>query len=676
MKRILSVVLVLCLILSFGPTVSADSQLQHNYSQTYNSGIRHETCTTLLGTRVDAYYTGEYTYENLSQLSGSTLLYTLRELMTDTHDYYSTYTDCKNYIVKTDCENGDGKSVNLIYTSYSSSNSERWDNLNNGWNREHVWPKSLGGFDTTRAGSDLHHIRPSDANVNSARSNSKYGYVTNGYTIYGNITGSLIGGTSDGPTWQTSNTFEPVDNVKGDVARIILYMYARWGGEYSKCSNVTNVFQSVDVLLEWCALDPVDTWEMGRNEVVAAIQGNRNVFIDYPELAWLIFDREIPEYLTSPTNGLRIDPAACTHSDTVLYAQKDATCTEEGYTGDTYCILCNKLLSEGSTVSSLGHQEELVNFKEATCIETGYTGDVKCTRCGKKFETGKEINKTSHTETVKNAEAATCCSKGYTGDTYCSVCNTKLKDGKNIAATGQHDWGEWQVYKQPTSTQPGYERRYCTNPDCDESQKKEIPALGSTDTPPVTTTPDPDQDRNNESDGDRNSVASGSDPDDNRSNESDGDRSHASQGSSSTGSTTPSTTGPTQQTEPSEVTEPTAESTAAATDVPETTAPTESSAPVSATEPSESTSPSGSTSEINTEAPDNSDSNSSNSVWIVICIIVLAACAAGIIVYFAAGRGKPKPTPTDPTDDPDPINELEDPDLSEDPLIIIEPIDD
>ena len=92
-----------------------------------------------------------------------------------------------------------------------------------------------------------------------------------------------------------------VDNVKGDVARICLYVYARYGGEIGQCSSITNVFQSVDVLLQWCALDPVDDWEMGRNDMVWAIQGNRNVFIDYPEYAWLIFDREIPADMATPS---------------------------------------------------------------------------------------------------------------------------------------------------------------------------------------------------------------------------------------------------------------------------------------------------------------------------------------------------------------------------------------
>ncbi|MBE6534744.1 MAG: hypothetical protein E7678_07265 [Ruminococcaceae bacterium] len=95
--------------------------------------------------------------------------------------------------------------------------------------------------------------------------------------------------------------FEPLDNVKGDVARICLYVYVRYGSEYSKCNNITNVFESVDVLLEWCEMDPVDTWEMSRNDVVESVQGNRNVFIDYPEYAWLLFGEDVPNSMETPS---------------------------------------------------------------------------------------------------------------------------------------------------------------------------------------------------------------------------------------------------------------------------------------------------------------------------------------------------------------------------------------
>ena len=184
MKRTLSCLLALALLLSlFVPsaanTVFATDSQPTSYSDSYNSGTRHVVCTTLDGTGASDYYTGSYTYDTLSGQSSSALLQSLRTLMTNTHDYFSSYTDCKNYSANTDCQNEDGTVV-LLYSSYVSSMSQ-W----NGWNREHVWPQSLGGDNTTGGGADLHHIRPADASLNSSRSNQPYGYADNGEAKYG-----------------------------------------------------------------------------------------------------------------------------------------------------------------------------------------------------------------------------------------------------------------------------------------------------------------------------------------------------------------------------------------------------------------------------------------------------------------------------------------------------------
>ena len=257
----------------------------------------------------------------------------------------------------------------------------------NGWNREHVWPQSLGGNNTSGGGADLHHIRPSDAVVNSTRGNKKYGNADGGKTVYGsNPATGYLGGTY-------GTYFEPNDNVKGDVARICLYVYVRWNSNWG-AANITNVFQSIDVLLEWCALDPVDTWEMGRNEVVQDIQGNRNVFIDYPEYAWLIFGREVPDNITTPSgeakegnsgnNGgnsgtVTPDPdPVCKHSITEVRNIVAATCHTEGYTGDTYCKSCNEKLSSGTSVPTTNAH----NFGEWMLKDDGVTYYRTCGDCG------------------------------------------------------------------------------------------------------------------------------------------------------------------------------------------------------------------------------------------------------------------------------------------------------
>ncbi len=289
-KSAVSALLVIIFVISSCLPVIAVGDQPKSYSTSSNSGERDVVCTTLEGTRAENYYKGSYTYDNLSAMSASQLFSNLRSLMTDTHKTISSYANCRDMADQTDCENNDGRIV-MLYSSYSGTTGEYKNGQ--GWNREHVWPQSLGGGNTSGGGADLHHIRPSESVLNSTRGNMKYGNVSGGKIAKGNLSGATGG-------IYANNYFEPNDNVKGDVARIVLYVYVRWGSAWG-ADSVTEVFQSVDVLLEWCALDPVDTWEMGRNEVIAAYQGNRNVFIDYPEFAWLIFGKQIPSGMTTPS---------------------------------------------------------------------------------------------------------------------------------------------------------------------------------------------------------------------------------------------------------------------------------------------------------------------------------------------------------------------------------------
>jgi endonuclease I len=430
------------------PTSAASTQ-PSKYSSEYNSGQRGVVCTTLSGTSAASYYTGSYTYDTLSQLSSTALQSQLKTLMTQTHKYTSSYNDCHYKAHRTDCENGTGNGSDektqkllLIYTSYTATQSQ-W----NGWNREHVWPQSLGGGNTSGGGADLHHVRPSDAGVNSSRGNKKYGEAGSGAsskTGTNPATGYLGG-------YYNSVYFEPLDNVKGDVARIILYVWIRWGSSWG-ADSVTEVFQSVDVLLEWCALDPVDTWEMGRNEVVQDIQGNRNVFIDYPEYAWLVFGREVPADIETPSgeasdgtgsgSGSGSSTPSCTHTTTEIRNKTNATCTSTGYTGDTYCVSCGVKTATGTTVAKLSHSwSAWTNNGSGMMIRT-------CTyNCG-----ATETSACTHPNTeVKDKVNATCTTGGYTGDTYCKLCGVKTATGTATAKTG-HIWGSWTVVDDKTMT--------------------------------------------------------------------------------------------------------------------------------------------------------------------------------------------------------------------------------
>ena len=385
------------------------------YSGDYNSGDRDVVATTLNGTSALSYYGDNYSYEKLSEMSANDIKTQLANLMQSTHSYQSSYNDCHYKADRTDCENED-KSVSLIYTSYSATMSQ-W----NGWNREHVWPQSLGGGNTSGGGADLHHIRPSDAVVNSTRGNKKYGNTNGGTAKYGsNPATGYLGG------YYNSTYFEPLDNVKGDVARICLYVYVRWGSAWG-ATDITKVFQSVDVLLEWMLLDPVDTWELGRNEVVQDIQGNRNVFIDYPEYAWLIFGREVPANLTSPSgeasNGNQgSGDGTHTHSYTSSVTTQPS-CTSTGV--KTYVCSCG------------ASYIETVEKKNHTYV------DGICTACG--ASDGSTPACKHETTVIKDKVTADCHNNGYTGDVYCASCGDKITTGSVIPSTNAHTYGDWEL---------------------------------------------------------------------------------------------------------------------------------------------------------------------------------------------------------------------------------------
>ena len=167
--------------------------------------------------------------------------------------------------------------VSLLYATTTLSKSS-WP----AYNREHVWPQSLGADDASDAHSDLHHIFACDAGVNSSRNNLPYGDCIGGCTS-----------PNKAPEVLTNGTFwEAPDAQKGDVARALFYMDVRYAGENGEPdlhlqnilpSTGCDCMSSLSTLLNWHALDPVDDEERLRNERIFSLQNNRNPFIDHPE---------------------------------------------------------------------------------------------------------------------------------------------------------------------------------------------------------------------------------------------------------------------------------------------------------------------------------------------------------------------------------------------------------
>lgn len=265
-------------------SVCGTQLIDYDTSGTYiaNWGTRDETAT-FLTPYANAFYTGNYTYDALSKLSGgstqenapSSALYdALQTLMQNKHTNKTSYDKTKDMYCYTDCVENDYAHISSFYSAKQLTGT--WDSAKT-WNREHTWPnsKGLGGQDE----NDIMMLRPTWVQENSSRGNTAYGE----------------GGSYYDPNGEGQN-------VRGDCARIVLYVYVRWGNTQYMWGT-SGVMESMDVLLKWMAEDPVDTWELARNDVVEDITGTRNVFVDYPELAWKLFGKSMPANVATPSSA-------------------------------------------------------------------------------------------------------------------------------------------------------------------------------------------------------------------------------------------------------------------------------------------------------------------------------------------------------------------------------------
>ena len=222
-------------------------------------------------------------------------------------------------------KSGNNPYVHTLYRDDSEVGRIRaWDNhgkQNNGTDREHVWCQSRGfkanSGATGPAGTDVHHLKSGDSNVNQAiHNNNPYGYVetvsATGKHSFNNLNKN---GSPKHPHEQDEATlvFEPQDSDKGDIARAIFYMAARYNNFANEATLTPANFEAnlilvnyatsngeredsspthavgmgiLQDLLEWNKLDPVDEFEIHRNNLIYRnYQGNRNPFIDFPEWA-------------------------------------------------------------------------------------------------------------------------------------------------------------------------------------------------------------------------------------------------------------------------------------------------------------------------------------------------------------------------------------------------------
>ncbi|MPL64020.1 hypothetical protein SDC9_09668 [bioreactor metagenome] len=277
--------MVLCLI-----STSLFSQIPTGYYDSAaglsGAALKTKLSTIITNGHVDKGYAGLWTaykttdidknYEN----DGSILdMYSENPSGTDPYKFIVTTDQCGTYSVEGDC-----------------------------YNREHVVPQSLFNQAAPMV-SDLHHIRATDGKVNGMRSNYPFGKV--GTATFTSRNGGKLGNSVS--SGYTGTVFEPIDEFKGDIARMIFYFVTRYESKLSGFSTGNMLGTSTypglqtwerDVLLAWHNLDPVSQAEINRNNASYTFQGNRNPFIDKPEYVALIWggtstDTTAP---TVPTN--------------------------------------------------------------------------------------------------------------------------------------------------------------------------------------------------------------------------------------------------------------------------------------------------------------------------------------------------------------------------------------
>ncbi|WNB18203.1 endonuclease [Marivirga arenosa] len=231
--------------------------------------------STIVIAQPDGYYDGT------EGLSGNELKIKLHQILRG-HEV-KTYSEFRDVILR-DLDEDPNTPDNIILFYKNASIPKANFASNNEpdfWNREHTWPSSHGFSTQDTAYTDVHNLRPSDATVNSSKSNKDFNDVEN-------IPENAEGEAPD--TYTTNDFWDPRDEIKGDVARILFYMATRYESESLDLELVDRISFSNEpalgvlfTLIKWHEQDPVDAEERARHEGAFGYQGNRNPFIDHPE---------------------------------------------------------------------------------------------------------------------------------------------------------------------------------------------------------------------------------------------------------------------------------------------------------------------------------------------------------------------------------------------------------
>ena len=361
-----------------------------------------------------SYYSGVNFNKTKNELKAD-----LATLITTTHTASVSYSaGLKNLFQTSDADPTNPSNLLLMYGSTSSGTHQRSRPFSGSWNREHVYAKSKGtpNLGESGPGADGHHLRPTDMQLNSTR----------GSLLFDDGTGVTAGKTSRGGWY-------PGSEWKGDVARILMYMYVRYN---TRCLplNITmnpSTYSSdfPDILLKWNAEDPVSDFERTRNNVVAGVQKNRNPFIDNPYLATVIWGGPAAQNTWPDTfNG-------GSTSDTVA----PSTPTNLAVTGTTSSNVSLSWTASTDNIGVSGYDIYVDNaFKASVATTTGTVSGLSPSTTYSFYVVARDAagNKSENSTSVQGTTTA----GGGTGEA--TTCGTE--DFENMPATNSsyldRDW--------------------------------------------------------------------------------------------------------------------------------------------------------------------------------------------------------------------------------------------
>jgi endonuclease I len=256
-----------------------------------------------------------------------------------------------NSIIDIYSENPTG--VDPYHYNYGTNQCGTYSTEGNCYNREHIIPQSIFNSASPMV-ADAHFITPTDGKVNSQRSNYPHGNVSS--PSWTSLNGSKLG--TSAVSGYTGTVFEPINEFKGDVARMYFYFATRYENtvseySYSMFNGTSNqVFTTafLNLLKTWHTNDPVSPREIARNNAIYARQGNRNPYIDHPEYVNIIWGGTINTGgdITAPTTPSNLSAGIKTTTSIAL--SWTASTDNIGVTG--YNIYMNGVLKASATTTS------------------------------------------------------------------------------------------------------------------------------------------------------------------------------------------------------------------------------------------------------------------------------------------------------------------------------------